>query len=79
MSRNPENGKSPSEFYPITGDWGDLGVPNLVGMSPIKCYWTLQKSRVAAFTVSELLSQIKHRGRSLVNYPLFHRLKLREN
>ena len=37
------------------------------------------KSKVAAFTVSELLSQIKHRGRGLANYPLSPRLKLREN
>ena len=44
-----------SGFYSIFGDWGELGVPNLAQMFLMKCYWMLQKARVTAFTVSELL------------------------
>ena len=28
----------PSEFYAISGDWGELGIPDLARMSLIKCY-----------------------------------------
>ena len=27
-----------SEFFPISGDWSELGISNLVRMSLIKCY-----------------------------------------
>ena len=53
----PEIRKSeipPSEFCPISGDWGKLWVPNLARMSLIECYWMLQNSRFTAFTVFEL-------------------------
>ena len=56
----PEIRKSeipPSEFWQISGDWGELGIPNLARMSPIKCYWMLQNARVTAFTVFELLKE----------------------
>ena len=56
----PEIRKSeipPSEFCPISGDWGELGIPNLARMSLIKCYWMLQNSSVTAFTVFELLRE----------------------
>ena len=56
----PEIRKSeipPSEFCPISGDWGELGIPNLARMSLIKCYWMLQNSRVTAFSVFELLGE----------------------
>ena len=56
----PEIRKSeipPSEFCPISGDWGELWIPNLAQMSLIKCYWMLQNARVTAFTVSELLRE----------------------
>ena len=43
----------PSEFCPKSGDW----VPNLARMSLIECYWMLQNSRFAAFTVLELLRE----------------------
>ena len=52
LTRNPEI--PPSEFYPISGDWDELGIPNLARMFLIKCYYMLQNGRVAAFTVSEL-------------------------
>ena len=54
----PEIRKSeipPSEFCPISGDWEELWIPNLVWMSLIECYWMLQNSRVIASTVFELL------------------------
>ena len=38
-------------------DRGKLGIPILVQMSLIKCYWTLQNVWVTAFTVSELLRE----------------------
>ena len=47
----------PSEFFQISGDWGKLWEPNLARISVIECYWILQSSRVAIFTVLELLSE----------------------
>ena len=44
----------PSEFWPISRDWGQLGIPNMAWMSLIKCYWMLQNAKVTAFTASEL-------------------------
>ena len=41
----------PSEFFPISADWNELGIPKLARMSLIKCYWMLQNARVTAFTV----------------------------
>ena len=52
----PEIRKSeipPSEFCSISGDWGKLGIPNLARMSLMKCYWSMQNAKFAAFTVSE--------------------------
>ena len=43
-----------SEFCPISGDWDELGIPNLAQMSLPKSYWMLQNARVTAFTFSEL-------------------------
>ena len=47
----------PSEFFSISRDWNELGIPNLERMSLIKCYWMLVNDRVTAFTVSELLRE----------------------
>ena len=38
LTRNPEIGNTPSEFWPISGNWGSLGIPNLARMSLMKCY-----------------------------------------
>ena len=46
-----------SEFFSIAGDWGQLWIPNLARMSLIECYWMLQNSTVAAFTVFELIRE----------------------
>ena len=37
--------KSPSNFGPIPGDWGKLGMTNLARMSLMNSYWMLQKSQ----------------------------------
>ena len=58
----PEIWKSeipPSEFCTISGDWGELWIPNLGRISLIECYWMPQNSRVTAFTVFELLRKNK--------------------
>ena len=62
MTRNPEIRNNPSEFCPISADWGKLGIPDLVRMSLMKCYKMLQNARVTAFTVSELLWEDQHGG-----------------
>ena len=61
----PEVRKSkipPSEFCPISRDWGKLRIPNLAQMSLIKCYWMLENARVTAFTVSEPLRENQQGG-----------------
>ena len=68
----PEIRKSeipPSEFCPISGDWGKLWVPNLARMSLIECYWMLQNSSVTAFTVFELLRKNQFEGGAKVKLP----------
>ena len=49
-----------SEFCPISGDLGKLGIPNLAQMFLIKCYSMLQNARVIAFSVSQLLWENQH-------------------
>ena len=46
-----------SEFCPIPGDWGELGIPNLAWMFLRTSYWMLQNCRVTACTVSELIRE----------------------
>ena len=58
----------PSEFCPISGDWGNLAIPNLARMSLIK-YRILQNARVTAFTVSELLRKNQQREGGGVKLP----------
>ena len=56
----PEIQKSeipPSEFFPISRDWGKLGISYLARTSLIKCYWMLQNARVTPFIVSKLLRE----------------------
>ena len=52
----------PSEFCPISGDWGKLGTSNLAQMSRMKCFWMQQNAWYTAFTVSESLSVNQQRG-----------------
>ena len=61
--RKPEIARS--ELCPLSGEWGELGIPNLVRTSLIKSYWMLQNARVTAFTVSELLREYQQ-GRWVV-------------
>ena len=68
-----------SEFFPVSGDWGELWIPNLARISLIECYWMLQNYRVTAFTVFELLRENQSGVKlpsplprlGLINYPLF--------
>ena len=41
----------PSKFCTISGDLGELWIPNLARIFLIKCYWMLQNFRVTAFWV----------------------------
>ena len=69
----PEIWKSeipPSAFCPISGEWGELWIPNLVRMFLLECYWMLQNSRVAVFTVFELLRQNQLEGGKITSPPL---------
>ena len=62
-----------SEFWPISEDRNQLGIPNLVRMSLLKSCWMLQNTRVTAFTVSELLRENQKRSKI---FPHPHRLAL---
>ena len=66
-----------SEFYPISGDWGELWILNLVRMSLIECYWMLQNSRVTAFTVFELLRE-NQLGSGSVKLPPLSQIRVNE-
>ena len=52
----------PSEFGPISGDWGYLRIQNLAQMSIIKCYWILQNARFTAFFISDLARENQQGG-----------------
>ena len=52
----------PSEFWPISEDWDDLQIPNSAGRSLMKCYWMMQKARITAFAVSQLLRKTQQEG-----------------
>ena len=77
----PEVWKSkipPSEFYPISGNWVKLGMPNLTRRSTIKFYRMLKNARATAFTVSELLRKNQQEGRSKIP-PIQIRVKIYVN
>ena len=38
LTGNREVGNTPCGAWPISGDWDELGIPNLVRMSLIKSY-----------------------------------------
>ena len=67
-----------SEFYPISGNWVKLGMPNLTRRSTIKFYWMLKNARATAFTVSELLRKNQQEGRSKIP-PIQIRVKIYVN
>ena len=61
----PEIRKSeipPSEFCPISGDWGELRIPLFARMSLIECYWMLQNSRVKGLTWRDLHKSLQCNG-----------------
>ena len=80
----PEIRKSeipPSEFCPISGDWGELCILNFARMSLIECYGMLQNSKVTAFTVFELLreNQLGGWGVKLRSFPNKIRVELQQH
>ena len=61
----------PSEFCQLSEDWGELWIQNLARMSLIECYWSLQNSRITAFTVFELFRENQLEGRITIPPPPF--------
>ena len=53
----------PFEFCPLSGDYGKLGILNLVQTPLIKSHWMLQNARVTAFIVSEVFWNNHQRGK----------------
>ena len=68
LTRNSENGNTPSDFCPLSGDWDELGLPNLTRTPLIKCYWMLPNARVTAFTVY-LLKNNQEGGKTTPLHP----------
>ena len=66
----------PSEFCPISGDWGKWAKLNLARMSLIKCYWILQNASVTAFIVSELLMEDQEERGKITLLPIKIRNKI---
>ena len=64
------------EFCPLSRDWGTLGIPNLARMSLIKNYCMLQNSRLAAFTISELIWENQQKGGVKLTPSLLQKRKL---
>ena len=58
-----------SEFCSISGDWGELKIPQFVQMFLMKFYLVLQNARVTAFIVSELLRENQQGGKNNPYYP----------
>ena len=71
LTRSPEIGNKP--LCPISGDWGELRVPNLARMSLIKSYCLLQSARFTTRTVSEF-SRKKQQGVKLP--PTYSQIKV---
>ena len=46
-----------SEFFPVSGDWGEWWIPNLAWIFLIECYLMLHNSRVTALAMFELLRE----------------------
>ena len=69
LTRNQEIRNDPSVFFLISGDWGELGIPNFARIPLIKSYQLLQNAKVTAFTVSELLRK-NQQGVKLPTPPL---------
>ena len=79
MTRNLEIGNTLVFFCSISGDWGELGIPNLARTTLIKCYWMLQNARViecCKITFSDLLRETTHvrthTHRSWLNKSLYY-------
>ena len=74
----PEIRKSeihPSEFWPISRDWGKVGIPDLAWMSLVECYWMLQNATVTTLTGFELLTENQQGEESYPSPPTQIRVK----
>ena len=54
LTRNLEIGSTHVWIFPISENWSNLRMQNLVQMFLIKSYWMFQNARVTAFKISEL-------------------------
>ena len=61
-----------SQFCPISGDWGELGIPNLAWTSLIKCCKMLQNVRVTYSLYHFLVIKGKPTGRKGVKITPSH-------
>ena len=62
LTRNPKIRNTLTEFCTISGDWHEVGIPNLAWMSLVEFYRMMLNARVTAFTISELLRGKPTRG-----------------
>ena len=62
LTKNLKIGTTSSEFSPIARDWGELGIPHLAGMSPLKCSWMLQNIRLQLLLLFFQLLREKKQG-----------------
>ena len=68
----PEIRKSeipPSEFCPISRDWGKLWIPNLVRMSLIECYWMLQIPGLQLLPFLSYWGKTSWGGSKIIHHP----------
>ena len=63
-----------SDFFLISGDWGELRIPHLAQIF----YRMPQNTRVIAFNVSELLKE-NQQGGGEVNYPPLTQIRVKAN
>ena len=68
----------PSGFYPMSGDWDKLGIPNLARMSLVKCYQMLQNAKVTPLNVSELLRENQQGGAKITTHPTSTKVWIKE-
>ena len=73
FDQKSRNGKDPpSEFCPISKNWGKLGLPTLAWVSLMKSYLMLQNAWFTAFTVFELLKENQYGEKNHPRLAPFH-------
>ena len=61
------NWNPPVWFSPISGDWGELVIPNLAWMSQIKSYLMQQITKLTDFTAFKL-AHVKHQPHKMIKH-----------